>query len=613
MSEVFEVTSAQDRRLALRATGVLGRANAAGILTASDVHVADRLCALAGEESEAVRLAVALATRGVRLGSVCVDLDTVPQVEPAFDWPEPDAWRAAVAASPLLAAGVVRLDLGLLYLDRYRRDEVAVCHDLLDRAGTPPELGGAAADAALEESLERVFPGDGYAEQRDASRRAAGQAVTVLTGGPGTGKTTTVAGLLAVLAEQAERAGGERGRLRIALTAPTGKAAARLGEATAAATARLPTADRDRLGSLPASTMHRLLGSLPGRRTRFRHDRSNRLPHDVVVVDEMSMVSLTMMARLLEALRPGARLVLVGDPDQLASVDAGAVLADLVAGFADRDRSPVVRLRVRHRFGVGIGALADAVRDGDGDGVLALLRSGDPAVEFVEVPDAPEGADPADAGRALLEATADTLRPRLVRHALDLREAAVAGDADTALRLLAQHRLLCAHRRGPYGVAAWNRYVEQWLAELGGIVSYDPMYDGRPLLVTANDYASGLFNGDTGVVLRAPDHDGPGRRGPVAVFDGAQGRLTLAAARLGDVDTMHAMTVHKSQGSQADHVTILLPGPESALLTRELLYTGLTRAQSRVTIVGSEDGVRAAVDRRVQRATGLRRRLAGPG
>ncbi len=222
---------------------------------------------------------------------------------------------------------MLRWEFGLLYLDRYWHQEVQLCVDLEARlAAAPPAVDG----DLLETGLARVFPGAPYAEQRDASRRAASGWTTVLTGGPGTGKTTTVAGLLALLAEQADRAGGPRPR--IALTAPTGKAAARLQEAVARAAADLDQVDRARLGSLQAVTLHRLLGTRRDNGTRFRHHRGNRLPHDVVVVDESSMVSLTMMTRLVEAVRADTRLVLVGDPDQLASVEAGAVLADLVAG-----------------------------------------------------------------------------------------------------------------------------------------------------------------------------------------------------------------------------------------------------------------------------------------
>ena len=233
---------------------------------------------------------------------------------------------------------MLRLDNDLLYLDRYWREEVQVCRDLVERLDrSAPEVDA----PVLEAGVLRVFPKEGYAEQRTAARGAAERWTTVLTGGPGTGKTTAVAGLLALLAEQAALDGRGDRRLRIALSAPTGKASARLQESVDLEMRALPQADRERLGELKASTLHRLLGWRPGSSIRFRHDRTNRLPHDVVVVDETSMVSLTMMARLLEAVRPDTRLVLVGDPDQLSSVEAGAVLADLVDGLGPGDTSPV--------------------------------------------------------------------------------------------------------------------------------------------------------------------------------------------------------------------------------------------------------------------------------
>ena len=578
MTELFEVTDRYDRRLALGATGVLRDFNDAGVLTAADVHVARRLGELAREDDERVLLATALATRAVRHGSVCLDLGAVADVAPELPWPAYDAWAAAVAASPLVRLGVLRWEFDLLYLDRYRHQEVAVCGDLLRRlAQAPPSVD----PEVLESGLQRVFGEATYAEQRTASRRAATQWTTVLTGGPGTGKTTTVAGLLALLAEQAERAGDG---MRVALAAPTAKAAARLQEAVAEATRRLAPEDQRRLGTLRASTLHRLLGWRRDNDTRFRHHRANRLPHDVIVVDETSMVSLTMMARLVEAVRPDARLVLVGDPDQLASVDAGAVLSDLVSGFADAGESPVVRLATTHRFGEEIGRLAGALRDGSADDVLTALRAGSTQVEFVE------SDDPA------------LLRSTIVDAALAIRSAAEAGLAEEAVAALDRHRLLCAHREGPYGVRHWNRQVEHWLAEETGEPHYEDMYVGRPLMVTANDYGLGVFNGDAGVVVR----DSDGRRAMIA---GANGLTAFATSRLSDVETMYATTIHKSQGSQADEVTVLLPPEESRLLTRELFYTAVTRAKQKVRVVGSEAAVRAAVERRALRASGLRQRL----
>src|SRR6478736_3204639 len=304
----------RDARLALGASGLLREFNEAGVLTAADVHVATRTAELVGEPADDVRLAVALAVRAARLGSVCVDLGALPAEDESLPWPQLEGWLDRVVASPLASSSVVQVDGGLLYLDRYHREEGQVRDDLLARLTTPPP---AVQQDALATGAERLFPGEGYAEQRVAALAAARQWTTVLTGGPGTGKTTTVAGLLALVGEQAALTLGRP--LRIALTAPTGKAAARLQEAVEEAQRadRFTDEDRARLDRLHASTLHRLLGWRPGSSTRFKHHRGNKLPHDLIVVDETSMVSLTMMARLIEAVRLDARLVLVGDPDQL--------------------------------------------------------------------------------------------------------------------------------------------------------------------------------------------------------------------------------------------------------------------------------------------------------
>jgi exodeoxyribonuclease V alpha subunit len=587
----LELEDPNSPRLARGAVGLLRTFNEAGVLDAADVHVAQRLCALASEEEELVALAAAFVVRAVRGGSVCVDLATVTQDPDDLPWPDADAWHAALTASPLVTAEppVLRLlehdGVRLLYLDRYWREEEQVHADLVDR----PAGSDSPDEAWLAAALDRVFPQQGYDEQRAAARVALTHATTVLTGGPGTGKTTTVAALLALCAEQADLAGDPA--VRIALAAPTGKAAARLQQAVEAEVAKLPAADRERLAGVRAVTLHRLLGARPDTSSRFRHHRDNRLPHDVVVVDETSMVSLTMMARLLEAVRPGSRLILVGDPFQLASVEAGAVLADLVETVQEKTSVGVASLVTSHRFGESIGALAEAVRTGDADRAIALLEAGGDHVELVHVD------DPA---RRIRE---------LVVHALGVLQAAEAGDADRALALLDRRRLLCAHREGPFGVRHWNTQVERWLGEATGEPIYATWYAGRPLLVTANDYGLGIYNGDTGVAVR-PSVGGAGRALRAAVA-ASTGRLDLAISRLGQVETMHALTIHKSQGSQADEVVVILPPPESRLLTRELLYTAITRARERVVVVGSPDDVRAAIDRRALRATGLRQRLSG--
>jgi exodeoxyribonuclease V alpha subunit len=540
----------------------------------ADVHVARRLIAMANETDESVALAIAIVVRALRGGSVCVDLRSVAeQLEmPDLPWPSPDNWLAAVRASPLVTdKPVLRLLDDLLYLDRYWLEEQQVCEDVL--ALLSSTLPGTVP------SLERLFP-EGWAEQRAAAEVALSQSLTVLTGGPGTGKTTTVARLLALLAEQASPSG--RPPLRIALAAPTGKAAARLLEAVQLEVDKLDAVDRDRLPELTASTLHRLLRSRPDNSSRFRHHRENRLPHDVIVVDETSMVSLTMMARLLEALRPHSRLLLVGDPDQLASVEAGAVLADLVDGLGS---SRIAELKTSHRFGESIGGLAAAIRAGDVDDVVELLRAGGDHIEWLETDD-----------------PAEQLRKVALPHALRLREAAILGDVSAALSTLDEHRLLCAHRRGPYGVRFWNHQVERWLTDATGEPLWTQWYAGRPVLVTANDYGLGLYNGDTGVTVVRGD-------GLRAVVAAGIEPVEFATGRLSEVDTMHAMTIHKSQGSQADEVTVLLPPEDSRLLTRELFYTAVTRAKEKIRVIGTEASVRAAVARRAVRASGLAQRL----
>jgi exodeoxyribonuclease V alpha subunit len=579
-TQLFEPVGEHDWRIVAGAAGVLGEFNRAGVLEASDVHVATRVAHLAGEPDEPVLLALALAVRAVRHGSVCVDLSGVAALAPELAWPEAASWARAVAGSPLAGQGALRIEHDLLYLDRYHRLERQVCDDLVARAGQPaPEVD----EPSLEAALARIGGERFSDEQRTAAARAVRQWTTVLTGGPGTGKTSTVARILVLLADQAASRGE---RLSVALTAPTGKAASRLQESVERELADLPPEDSGRVGRLEPMTLHRLLGWRHDNATRFRHDRANRLKYDLVVVDESSMVELTMMARLLEAVRPQSRLVLAGDPRQLTSVGAGAVLSDLVAGYDGDPASPVVSLTENFRSATDIKTLAEALRAGDGDAVVAALRADSAQVEFVET-----------------DEPASVLRDEAVAAALVVRRAAEAGDAEAAVAALDQHRLLCAHREGPHGVRHWNRQVEQWLGEAIGQDIHSEWYVGRPLLVTANDYALEVYNGETGVVVLRQD----GRlRARIA---GTGGLRDFATGRLDAVDTMHAMTIHKSQGSQARRITVLLPEAGSRLLTRELFYTAVTRAQEHVRVVGSEAAVRAAVATHAQRATGLSQRL----
>lgn len=594
-----------------------------GVLEAVDVHVAARLAALAGETSDAATVALALCVRAVRQGSVVLDLTAVPgtvlpddTADPTvsgvpLDWPLLADWRAALEGSPLVgtqeAAAPLHREGDLIWLDASWRQEVLVADDLLERSAGTVDVD----PVALAGQLARLWPGSGPDDQRVAAAVCALSPVSVLGGGPGTGKTTTVSRLLVALSACSPSP------LRIALAAPTGKAAARLAESVRRADPVLTHDEVTWLSGLSSSTLHRLLGARRGA-GRYWHHRGNQLPYDVVVVDEASMVSLSMFARLLEALRPGARLVLVGDPDQLASVEAGAVLADLVAGAGPRtpDRadalaaalpvdppaevgvvSPGAALRngvalltrVRRYAHAGpVDQLAQAVRAGAVDQARAALDT-DP-LSFVEVPDhevVPESV----------------VRPVLVGQLRDVADAASAGDAEAALAALGRHRLLCAHRSGPRGVAWWTERVPRWLADdVGVVVRRDGRFAGQPLIAVSNDHDNGLWNGDTGVVVR---EDGE----LVAYFATGSAPARVPLGRLGDVRPMYAMTVHRAQGSQFDTVTVVLPPAASPLGTRQTVYTAVSRAQSVVTILGSSGAFAAALARPAQRASGLQARL----
>jgi len=656
-------------RYALRATGLLRTFNQLGVLQPADVHVASRLGAVAGEDDERVLLAVALAVRAVRHGSVVLRLAEVPATVVPEDvedtgevggadlpWPEATGWLDAVRRSALTtdhggrersparpsaaadgAGRPLHVADGGLWLDRYWRQELAVADDLSARADVLPDVD----PARVAGVLARLWPGDEAHDQRYAAAVCLLSGVAVLGGGPGTGKTTTVARLVAALRALAEPGPPPR----IALAAPTGKAAARLTEAVATAVQGAPDgvfepADAAFLGGLQASTLHRLLGMRPGS-VRARYDAGHRLPHDVVIVDEASMVGLGVVARLLAALRPSARLVLVGDPDQLASVEVGAVLADLAAPAASRRRAPhllrrlatavphdvdgelgetvaararargagveeppggrttvadgVVLLRTTHRYaaGGGIADLAEAVRAGDAERTLAVLRGGDPAVRFHEVAE-----DEPVAGAAL-----DAVRVDVLAASRAVVRAATAGDPAAALTALDSHRVLCAHRHGPRGVSHWAALAHHWVVEEVGVVARpDGRYVGLPVLVTSNDPGLGVFNGDSGVVLE--------RSGELVVAIGrGDGPRTVALSRLAEVETLHAMSVHRSQGSQFAAVSVLAAPAVSPLATREMLYTAITRARQQVRVIGSADAVAAAVGRPLARATGLAARL----
>ncbi|MGO9660308.1 MAG: exodeoxyribonuclease V subunit alpha [Acidimicrobiales bacterium] len=628
--------------------GLVATFNRAGVLAPSDVHVARALARLGGESDASVVLAAALAVRAPRAGHVLAELSTLRgtvtseaptmmadgegQAEAdltCLPWPELTAWLQALARSSLVACGPsggddrpLRLIGSALYLDRYWRDERAVATDLQARhRALPPAID----ETAMMSGLARLFPEGGARAQRQAAANALVRRFSVIAGGPGTGKTTTVARLLALIEEQAVTAGGALPL--VALAAPTGKAAARMAEAVHDEAGRLEVGEgtRQRLRALEASTVHRLLGRHPASSSRSRHGGGNQLPHDVVVIDEASMMSLPLMARLLEAVRHDARLVLVGDHEQLASVEAGAVFGDIVgpagggtppapaaASSASSLGPAITVLDANYRFTGPLAQLAEAIHAGDGDGVMAVLSPRQGA--------SGEGDGlqwlPFDAATAGAESLGP-VRSVLLGAGRALAGAAAQGDGEAALEALGRVRLLCAHRAGPAGVSTWNSRAEQWLAAdaadapnagpPGPVPSEGAMavpghggwYLGRPVVVTENDYGLDLFNGDTGVVVaRAAG-------GLAVAFRRAGAVVTVSPARLAAVQTAFAMTAHRAQGSEFDQVVVLLPSPTSRVLTRELLFTAVTRARRKLVLVGTEESVRAALRRPIARASGL--------
>jgi exodeoxyribonuclease V alpha subunit len=602
----------------------------AGVFGAAEVHLADTLVRLsqrddrrAGRDErpvdDLVVLAAAVAARAPRSGHVGVRLDEVAETVvgamvvggadgdgdggATLDWPEPERWEQVLRSSPLVAdAGTadddpVRplvFDRGRLYLHRLWSDEVRVADRLRQCAAVAvPPLGDLGHPVVgVDEALARVFGTDPDQDRQHlAGVRALQGQLTVVVGGPGTGKTRTIARLLAAaLLVDPE--------VRIALCAPTGKAAARMTDAVRAAVAVLdtdgpgappPAQVLDRLGHAEAVTVHRLLGARPG--GGVRHDRRNPLPHDLVVVDETSMVDLPLMAKLVDALSDRARLVLVGDPDQLASVEAGTVLADIVGADDGAVRDRVVELTEVHRFGAGSGIaeLAAAIREGRADDVVELLSGGHDDLTRVE----PARTDDVEGLVArVVEAG--------VRSAVAAREGRVAD----ALRAARECKVLCAVRRGPWGLHDWTDRIDAGVADVCTELRVNRRWEvGRPFLVTRNDPVARVANGDTGVVV---DLHGT----LVLAIDSGGTHLPVPVARLDQVEPWWAMTIHKSQGSEFDHVVVSLPTQDSPVLTRELLYTAVTRAKSTVTVLADEDTIRRAVDRPVSRASGLRDRLA---
>lgn len=573
--------------------------------------------------AEPVALAMALTVRAVNEGHSCLVL---PADGPALPGEAPLCSAAdldsALRASELVgdpgadSGKALLLDGQRLYLHRYWHYEARLAdrlRDLLQQPPQPVDTHRLGADGDLF-GYGWVGP-DQNNWQAIAAAAALRHRFTVISGGPGTGKTYTVLRLIRLLLESAEAAVAPSPVIRLA--APTGKAAARMMESIRAGLAGLPEGDALR-AHLPekASTLHRLLGLHWGT-VLPRYHRDNPLAADVVIVDEASMIDLPLMAKLADALPDHGRLVLLGDRYQLASVESGSVLAELCAAagvnnFSAAQRTAlgplmvsgksapdvpaetaagaladhVVTLQTSHRFRPEspIGRLAAAVNGGDADAALAVGLEADPTVTLT-LQDEPDLA-------ALADVLADAYRPLFD-----------APSAEAALETLDGVRLLTTTRVGPAGAVAMNQRIFERLAEHRNLDPQQPWYHGRPVIVLHNDYRVGLFNGDTGVCLAGDD-------GHLRVwFRTETGLQMLLPAAMPVHETAYAMTVHKSQGSEFESVWLLLPAEDNPVLSRELVYTGITRARERLTVVGPEAVLRLAVERVISRDSGLRERL----
>ena len=576
---------------------------------------------LSGHPSRPLFLAAALASRSRSEGHVCVDLAALADtpldgcIGEDLHLPELAPWLNALRAAPVVGApGAYRpliLTGSRLYLCRDWEHENTLANLLRSRTGLAEDVNF----TRLRGGLARLFPPDPDEDAvwpKVAAWNAVSRRLCIISGGPGTGKTWAVARILALLLEQH----GEK-PLRIALCAPTGKAAARLSDAIQKAREGLDCSDAVK-AAMPqdSSTLHRLLGSM-AKNPAFRYNAGRPLPFDAVVVDEASMVDLALFSRLLQALPTHARLILLGDKDQLASVEAGAVLGDICdtghvhpysQDFIDRcaedtghrlSTEPpaegggmadaIVTLRRSYRFGrqSGIRALSLAVNEGLQEEALAVLTG-------------QEYADTSWHDLPRPDALAKGLETRIIEQYGPCMKTVEPAEA---FRLFNRFRILCALRRGPYGTRAINETVEQLLARAGLIGVTTPWYVGRPVMITKNDYNLRLFNGDVGIVL--PD---PSMGHELRVFFPADGKTfrSLPPSRLPEHETVFAMTVHKSQGSEFDEILLILSDRDSPLLTRELVYTGITRAKETVGIWASEEAFRKAVVRRTERMSGLR-------
>lgn len=588
------------------------------------------LCRFLGEQDETITdevlLAASLVSHLYRQGDVCLSLEEYASQPlfgdssdiPKIKTPDLQTWIKALSQSGQVGSPgdfkpLILDEGGRLYLHKLWHYEDALTRQLIKRSQQQAHAGNM---ELLRDGLGRLFPQSSEGEvdwQKVAAATAVRNNLSIISGGPGTGKTSTVVRILALLLEQAA---DQDTKPSIALAAPTGKAAARLKDSITSSKQDLPVSEQVR-AAIPEETMtlHQLLGA---RRhtSSFKYDAENPVPYDVVVVDEASMVDQALMSKLVNALLVDTRLILLGDKDQLASVEAGSVLGDIcnmdrnrfsgetieqlrklkleipdscIAGQVNPLTDHITLLTRSYRFGShsGIGQLAQSVNSGNAEQALQVLQSDEfEDVELISV-----------SNQAGLE---DILKQKVTGY---FREILQSRSAEQALQVFNRFRILAAHRTGPWGIEFLNRYVEKILQGEGLIPKYAQWYSGRPVIINVNDYTLGLHNGDTGICLQDKD-------GQLKVYFRHEDTVRdLAPGRLPDHSTAYCLTVHKSQGSEFEQVLFVLPQSPSKVLSRELMYTAITRARTGISILGNKSVLREGIKKKLQRSSGLKNRL----
>jgi len=596
-----------------------------GVLQDIDLELCRFLNEQDADLSDKVQLAACLVSYLYRQGDVCLLLEKYAS-QTLFDEsdgvsgieaPELDSWIQALSASQQVGRPgdfkpLILDEGGRLYLHKLWHYENTLAEQLISRS----ERQVIDIDNhLLHEGLDRLFPNSNPGEvdwQKVAAATSVRHNLSIISGGPGTGKTSTVVRVLALLLEQTA---GQGQNLSIALAAPTGKAAARLKESITSAKQDLKVSGEIR-EAIPdeTTTLHSLLGA---RRysSSFKYDADNPVPYDLVIVDEASMVDQALMSKLANALLEKTRLILLGDKDQLASVEAGSVLGDIcslegnqfspeTADWLDElsltipesnmtdnvqpltDHITLLTKSYRFESDSGIAQLAESVNRGLADQSLEVLQS-------------------STYEDASLTTIADTSQLEQIIHNKMVglfKDVLQSDSAEEALELLNRFQILSAHRRGPWGIEFLNRYVEQVLQRAGLIPKYEQWYPGKPVIINVNDYTLGLHNGDTGICLRD--------EGQLKIHFQHEGQIrTISPGRLPDHNTAFALTVHKSQGSEFEEVLLILPDALSQVLSRELIYTAITRARTKIDILGRESVLRQTIQKKLQRSSGLRDRL----